>query len=566
MNRRFALQAIMSGTVVALLGACTTAPAAPPSAPTAAPKPTTPPAPAPTTAAATSAPAAAPTAQPKPTAPATTAVQPTSAPAAQAKSGGTLRLGMVGDVSTLDGHNTTPNQFDTTWSVFDRLISYDAKLQPQPELAESWDLSSDLTQIKLNLRKGVQWHSGREFTSDDVKYNLLRVRDAKLQIPTLRNQSNWFTTIDTPDKYTIVLKSDLPRPAIFDFFEYFNQVDKDTMEGPNAKTTSIGTGPFKFVEWVQGDHLTFARNPNYWQSGRPYLDSFVASPRDAQAMLVQFEVGRARHRQGPAAERLRALPRRPDVPDRSSTPVSGNYFLFGLNLGIPPLDNKQVRQALNYALDRKRFVDTFMFGTGTAAVAAVADRARRPIEASQAELLHVRPGQGRVAAEASRRLQARARLQRAATPGRSWSASRRSIRRTWPRLASRSTSARWSWRSGSTRRSTASTSGMYLANSTFAQLEPSSTLNNGRATDPNSNNSLFQNDAVLAADRARRRQNRTLAKRKVLYSQLNDILLDESFIMVLAGAPPTLVARSKVNGIEPSAHDGFYYHNTWLTP
>ena len=77
-------------------------------------------------------PAAAPTAQPKPTAPATTAVQPTSAPAAQAKSGGTLRLGMVGDVSTLDGHNTTPNQFDTTWSVFDRLISYDTKLQPQP--------------------------------------------------------------------------------------------------------------------------------------------------------------------------------------------------------------------------------------------------------------------------------------------------------------------------------------------------------------------------------------------------------------------------------------------------
>ena len=107
---------------------------------------------------------------------------------------------------------------------------------------------------------------------------------------------------------------------------------------------------------------------------------------------------------------------------------------------------------------------------------------------------------------------------------------------------------------------------MYLANSTFAQLEPSSTLNNGRATDPNSNNSLFQNDAVLAADRHGVVANRTLAKRKVLYSQLNDILLDESFIMVLAGAPPTLVARSTVNAIEPSAHDGFYYHNTWLTP
>src|SRR5499427_8476225 len=170
MDRRTALRLVVSGASTALLAACSASPATPTVAPA---NPTA------------SQPAV--TVEPKP--------QPTTTQA-QPKSGGTLRLGMVGDVSTLDGHNTTPNQFDTTWSVFDRLISYDAKLQPQPELAESWDLSSDLTQIKLNLRKGVQWHSGREFTSDDVKYNLLRVRDANLQIPTLRNQSNWFTSIE----------------------------------------------------------------------------------------------------------------------------------------------------------------------------------------------------------------------------------------------------------------------------------------------------------------------------------------------------------------------------------
>ena len=262
MNRRFALQAIMSGTVVALLGACTTAPAAPPSAPTAAPKPTTPPAPAPTTAAATSAPAAAPTAQPKPTAPATTAVQPTSAPAAQAKSGGTLRLGMVGDVSTLDGHNTTPNQFDTTWSVFDRLISYDTKLQPQPELAESWDLSSDLKQIKLNLRKGVQWHSGREFTSDDVKYNMLRVRDAKLQIPDACATRATGSRPSTLPTNTPSCSSRTCRGRPFSTSSSTSTRSTRTRwKGPNAKTASIGTGPFKFVEWVQGDHLTFAQEP-----------------------------------------------------------------------------------------------------------------------------------------------------------------------------------------------------------------------------------------------------------------------------------------------------------------
>ena len=70
----------------------------------------------------------------------------------------------------------TPGAVDTLWQVFDHLTIYDQKLQPQPMLAESWDLSPDYKQIKFNLRKGVTYHSGREFTSDDVKWNLLRVR------------------------------------------------------------------------------------------------------------------------------------------------------------------------------------------------------------------------------------------------------------------------------------------------------------------------------------------------------------------------------------------------------
>lgn len=470
-------------------------------------------------------------------------------------------MGMVGDVSTLDGHNTTPNQFDTTWSVFDRLISYDARLQPQPALAENWDLSSDLTQIKLNLRSGVQWHSGREFTSDDVKYNLLRVRDAQLQIPTLRNQSNWFSTIETPDKYTVVLKSDLPRPAIFDFFEYFNQVDQQTVEGPNAKTASIGTGPFKFVEWAQGDHLTFARNENYWRTGRPYVDNFIASARDAQAMLVQFESGALDVAKGPPAN---DFARYRDNPAYQAIihSVSGNYFLFGLNLGIPPLDNKQVRQALNYALDRKRFNDTFMFGTGTA------------------ESLPWPPSSP--AYEASKQNFYTFDLDRAAALLKQAGVSSLeldcNVLSAWPQLVSfapvyQADLAKIgvtlniralelaTWVDEAVNRKY---KGMYLSNSTFAQLEPSSTLSNGRATDPNSNNSLFKSDTysqLIASASAEP----DAAKRKALYSQLNDILLDESFIMVLAAAPPTLAATSSVKGIEPSAHDGFYYDGVSLT-
>ena len=139
-----------------------------------------------------------------------------SAAASQPRSGGTLRAALTADLPNLDPHINTTTAHENLFLAFDRLIQYDDQLQPQPMLAESWDLSSDLKQIKFNLRKGVQFHTGREFTSDDVKWNLLRVRDPKSPSVGFRNQSNWFTTIETPDKYTIILKSEQPRPALFD--------------------------------------------------------------------------------------------------------------------------------------------------------------------------------------------------------------------------------------------------------------------------------------------------------------------------------------------------------------
>ncbi|MDE3078295.1 MAG: ABC transporter substrate-binding protein, partial [Chloroflexota bacterium] len=180
-----------------------------------------------------------------------------SQPASAApKSGGTLRLGLGSDVTTLEGQLIIPGALDTVWLVFDRLTQYDDKLQPQPMLAESWDVTPDGKQITLHLRRGVQFHTGRELTSDDVKYNIQRASNPKTGVGQLAPLASWWTSMDTPDKYTVVLKSDQPRPGVFDFFEYFNIVDKETAEGPSAKSKIVGTGPFKFVEWVTGDHLT----------------------------------------------------------------------------------------------------------------------------------------------------------------------------------------------------------------------------------------------------------------------------------------------------------------------
>src|SRR5438876_1533864 len=187
---------------------------------------------------ATSAPKAAGSA---PTPPTQAVVQPTSPPKTTPRAGGTLTAAIQTDLPNVDAHFNSPAAYDALWVAFDRLIYLDNKLQPQPMLAETWDVTPDYKRVTFHLRKGVQFTTGRELTSDDVKYNLLRVRDPKVGGGGWVAFSNWWT-IDTPDKYTITLSSDTSRPLVFDNLETFNIIDQVTAEGPNAKSQVVGTG------------------------------------------------------------------------------------------------------------------------------------------------------------------------------------------------------------------------------------------------------------------------------------------------------------------------------------
>lgn len=334
MTRRELLQALSVGGGAALICAC--APAAPVSAPPAAATPV----------------------------PGATIVTTSASAASTPKSGGILRAALAGELTSLDGQQSLPGITATVGNAYEGLTRYDDKLQPQPVLAESWDQSSDGKQIKLNLRKGVLFHDGREFTSDDVKYSLLRLRDSKVApvVGPLANQSAWWSTIDTPDKYTIVLASDTPRPGVFDFLQYFTVVDKNLMEGPDAQTKVNGTGPFVFVEWLQSDHVTMKRNPNYWRTGQPSLDGIDTHLyRDAQAMVAGLEGGALDEVDSPS---LQDLARLKDDPKYQALVVaaSGQFVCFVANTTQPPMDNKQFRQAINYAIDRQRFVNTVFKG------------------------------------------------------------------------------------------------------------------------------------------------------------------------------------------------------------
>src|SRR5579859_139769 len=226
-------------------------------------------------------------------APAATAAAPATAAGGQPKAGGKLTAAKLGDVANIDGHYWSPNGGLHVWLAYDTLARYDQNLKPQPQLAESWDISPDLKQITVNLRKGVTYHSGRAFTADDVVWNLTRALDPKVTVGILGGFFAPGATFTARDKSTVVLQSPQAWPTVFDMFHVVNMLDKDNTDvATNTQTKAVGTGPFVFQEWRQGESMRFTKNPNYWQSGRPYLDELVVNVRkDAPAMVAELESG-----------------------------------------------------------------------------------------------------------------------------------------------------------------------------------------------------------------------------------------------------------------------------------
>lgn len=191
---------------------------------------------------------------------------PTSAPspttAATPRQGGTLRFGNVGDLLSLEGQTLrVDGTLDHLHSVWDRLIAFDSNSQPQPMLAESWEIADNFQQITFKLRHGVQFHSGRELTADDVQFALLRIQDPKTG-STFIGRMAPMTGVETPDKYTVVVKASRPWAEAFDTFQLANIIDPVTYQAAGLSIPT-GTGPFKFADYAQGDHLRLVKNPNY---------------------------------------------------------------------------------------------------------------------------------------------------------------------------------------------------------------------------------------------------------------------------------------------------------------
>jgi peptide/nickel transport system substrate-binding protein len=489
------------------------------------------------------------------------AAQAASVPQAQAKTGGTLRFAATADVPNLDGHQRSAALTDTVWTVYDRLIQYDANGKAQPMLAESWDVSSDYTQVKFNLRKGVQFHTGREMTSDDVKWNILRVRDPKVGSGSYVTWSSWFTTIDTPDKNTLVLKTEAPRPSMFDFFEWLNIVDPVTMEGPDAKVKSIGTGPFVFMEWKQGESLTFAKNKNYWQTGKPYIDGFIARVIEPKSALVQLEAGAIDMVRTEAVDDIVRLKKDPAY-QAIQHPFAGSFYEFGINVTKPPYDNKKVRQALNYAIDRKRYAGNLMqglviplalFWSSTSPAYDEAKNAAVPFDLDKAKSLLNEAGVTSLEADL---LFIPASYPVLVPFTEIYQADLAKIGVTL-NIKGMDTATWLAQVNG------VQYNGMYVSGDSLGNYLPATPLGASPAWSPAKNNSGYKTDQWSTLVDAVGTETDP-AKQKQLYGQVNDFMIDEAWSIVFAERAVIWLARSAIKNVNPTGRQSFLWHEAWI--
>jgi len=276
-----------------------------------------------------------------------------------------ITLGMVLEPPNLDPTAGAAAAIDEVVyaNVFEGLTRFDSSGAVIPALAESWEISDDGLTYTFHLHTGVTFHDGTTFDAEDVKFSL----DRALAPDSANAQKALFADIagvEVVDPATVTVTLSRPNGLFLFNLAWGDAVIVAPETAANNATNPVGTGPFTFVEWVQGDHVELAKNPNYW--GTPVrLDSaifkFIDDPTAALAAVQAGDVDAFPN--FPAPEALPQLAADP----RFSVIVGSTEgeTILAFNNKVAPLDNKLVREAIAHAINRQEIIDGAMFGYGT---------------------------------------------------------------------------------------------------------------------------------------------------------------------------------------------------------
>ncbi len=251
--------------------------------------------------------------------------------------------------------------------IFDTLVETRDDPLPQPALAESWSVSDDSLTWTFNLRQGVRFSNGDPVTCEDVKYSIDGFADPEVNT----FYSGFGSAIESTecvDESTFVVQLNRVEGAFLDYLStmpasirpmaIYEELGSDAFsENP------VGSGPFMVREWVRGERLVLERNPYYWKEGQPYLDEItILYVPDENTRMLMIESGEAQI----ATEVPYSQIERIDALDGVTVLIEDvmAWDAVWFNSRIPPLDDRNVIQALNYATPKEAMLESLLYGAG----------------------------------------------------------------------------------------------------------------------------------------------------------------------------------------------------------
>ncbi len=287
--------------------------------------------------------------------------------------------------------NTTGTSFDASLPVYNKLVEFErGTTKVIPGLAESYSVSDDGLTYTFVLRKGVKWHSNKDFTptrdfnADDVLFAFNRMWDTNHPYHKVSNgQYDYFNDMSMPtllesitkaDDYTVVFKLKTPEaPFIANLAMDFASIQSAEYADVLMKAgkpeqidqVPVGTGPFSFVAYQKDAQIRYKSNPDYFR-GKPPIDTLVFSiTPDAAVRYAKLKAGECHVMPYPAPADLAAMGQDPNIKLLSQEGLNVGYLAF--NTTKAPFTDKRVRQALNMAIDKQAIIDAVYQGEGVPA-------------------------------------------------------------------------------------------------------------------------------------------------------------------------------------------------------
>ncbi|BCJ85517.1 ABC transporter substrate-binding protein [Effusibacillus dendaii] len=285
-------------------------------------------------------------------------------PSSSGQSGGELVVAYDSDVTNFDPIlGSSGNDHAMLYLAYETLVNYNGEMQPQPGLAKSWEFSDDKKTITLHLQENVKFQDGTDFNAEAVKFNIERANSDSSKVSDLKNVES----VEAADPHTVKIHLKQPDSSIIlalsDRAGMMVSPAAVKKYGNDYSQHPVGAGPFKMVNWVHSGEIQYEKFADYWQKDQVHLNKItVKIMPDENSRLNALKSGQVQFYWNVSPDNYATLQ------NDSSITLSGKMtFLFAniyLNTTKPPFDNKNVRLALLYGIDRPQIVKGLFNGIG----------------------------------------------------------------------------------------------------------------------------------------------------------------------------------------------------------